>query len=421
MAVTKVILTKRNSSKFYQMRWIDPETSRERWQSTKTNIKRDAERIAGQTEKDLNEGTYYRIVKTGWSDFRERYETEVVTGMAKRTSEKVGTVFNYVERIINPKRLANINANAISKIIKQLRSEGLKEITIKNSLGHLKASLNWAESVNLITKAPRFPKFKRARTEKAMKGRPITLEEFERMLAKIPDVVKLKEESEEQKARKASVVNSWRFYMRGLWASGLRLEESLELHWEREDKLSVDFSGKYPMLRIRAEAEKGNKDRLLPIVPEFEKFLNEVPPDQRTGYVFNPLPERNLGKRLTKWTASNKIALLGKKANVVVNDSIDDSTGECKTKYASAHDFRRSFGEWWASEVMPATLMQLMRHESMETTMKFYVGRNAEKVAADIRNTEAGLRSTLRSIPEIGANQEVSDNPQVVITKEVRK
>jgi len=94
MAVTKVILTKRNNSKFYQMRWIDPETSRECWQSTKTKIKRDAERIAGQTEKDLNEGTYYRIVKTDWSDFRERYETEVVTEMAKRTSEKVETIFN---------------------------------------------------------------------------------------------------------------------------------------------------------------------------------------------------------------------------------------------------------------------------------------------------------------------------------------
>ncbi len=85
MAVTKVFLTKRNNSKFFQMRWIDSETGRERWQITKTNIKRDAERIAGQTEKDLNEGTYYRIVKTDWADFRERYETEVVTGMAKRT------------------------------------------------------------------------------------------------------------------------------------------------------------------------------------------------------------------------------------------------------------------------------------------------------------------------------------------------
>ena len=31
---------------------------------------------------------------------------------------------------------------------------------------------------------------------------------------------------------------------------------------------------------------------------------------------------------------------------------------------------------------MPAVLQQLMRHESIDTTMKFYVGRNAEATAA---------------------------------------
>ena len=51
-----------------------------------------------------------------------------------------------------------------------------------------------------------------------------------------------------------------------------------------------------------------------------------------------------------------------------------------KVKFASAHDLRR-FGERWASRVMPQVLMELMRHESIETTMKFYVGRNAQTTA----------------------------------------
>jgi integrase len=53
-----------------------------------------------------------------------------------------------------------------------------------------------------------------------------------------------------------------------------------------------------------------------------------------------------------------------------------------KVKFASAHDLRRSFGERWASRVMPQVLMELMRHESIDTTMKFYVGRNAQSTAA---------------------------------------
>ena len=59
--------------------------------------------------------------------------------------------------------------------------------------------------------------------------------------------------------------------------------------------------------------------------------------------------------------------------------SIHPKTG--RVKYASAHDRRRSFGERWAQLVMPQVLMELMRHESIETTMRYYVGRNAEMTA----------------------------------------
>ena len=50
-----------------------------------------------------------------------------------------------------------------------------------------------------------------------MKGRAITAEEFERMVAAVPGVA-----GEEG-------APDWRQYLRGLWASGLRLGESLDL------------------------------------------------------------------------------------------------------------------------------------------------------------------------------------------------
>ena len=76
-------------------------------------------------------------------------------------------------------------------------------------------------------------------------------------------------------------------------------------------------------------------------------------------------------------STSNVIAEMGKAANVKVSES-----RKGKVKFASAHDLRRAFGFRWAMRVMPAVLQQLMRHESIETTMQFYVGKNAE-VAAD--------------------------------------
>jgi len=52
--------------------------------------------------------------------------------------------------------------------------------------------------------------------------------------------------------------DSWKHYMRGLWRSGLRLSESLELYWDQSSKLTVDMTDRRPMLRIPAELEKGN-------------------------------------------------------------------------------------------------------------------------------------------------------------------
>jgi integrase len=131
------------------------------------------------------------------------------------------------------------------------------------------------------------------------------------------------------------------------------------------------------LLRIPAELEKGHQDRLLPIAPEFAEFLLRTPEDHRTGRVFKPEPEKTGRKTLTIIRVIKIMALIGEKSGVVVH--VSPKTG--KKKYASAHDFRRAFGDRWALRVMPPVLMQLMRHESIETTMRFYVGRSVQATA----------------------------------------
>lgn len=70
-----------------------------------------------------------------------------------------------------------------------------------------------------------------------MKGRAITAEEFERMVAAVPGVVGEKD------------APHWRHYLRGLWASGLRLGESLDLWWDRPEKIFPVFprDGRLPI------------------------------------------------------------------------------------------------------------------------------------------------------------------------------
>jgi integrase len=136
---------------------------------------------------------------------------------------------------------------------------------------------------------------------KAMRGRPITGEELDRMIEKVPD--KRKREPEK-----------WQQLLRGLNLSGLRLSEALALSWDDDAPISVCTAGKYPALRIRAEAEKAHRDRLLPIAPEFAEFLLAVPEADRRGLVFGIYGEN--GKPLTTKRASRYISSIGKAAKV---------------------------------------------------------------------------------------------------------
>lgn len=372
--VIKVWVAKFGDRAHYQLQWRDPITSRLRTKSTRirrSGLARDrkvAERMAGELEVKLNAGEAVIPSRFLWQDFRARYEAEVVPGLAPRTGEKISSVFDRFEADINPRRLWDVDEKRLSAFVSNLRKgEGgrgkLAESTIAGHLAHLKAALNWAKLQKLIAHLPGFPRIKRAKMSKGakvMRGRPITTEEFERMLGKVEDVVG------------QVAADRWTLFLRGLWASGLRLTESLELYWDREDKLHPVLTGKFPMLRIPADLEKGNKERLLPMAPEFAQLLDKVPEPERTGPVFKL--ERADGKpgRPAVDRVSKIVSSIGEKAKVRVDVK----------KTASAHDLRRAFGERWAARLMPAQLMELMRHETIETTLSYYVGRNAERTAA---------------------------------------
>ena len=362
----------------FQLQWVDPVTRKTRTKSSgvrdtgRARDRKDAESKARELEQLLRRGVAAIPSELSWESFRERYEKEHVSGLAADTAAKVGTIANYVEEYIGPRRLHDVTGEQISRLAARLREEKKSESTIKSYLGQLKAMLRWGVSQKLLPECPPIPTIRRAKKSSGatpMKGRPITGEEFERMLKVTPDVVG------------HEAAPAWRHYLHGLWVSGLRLSESLELYWDREDKLHpiLPKPGKgLPVLRILAELEKGHADRLLPIAPEFAVFLLETPEAERTGRVFKlPKEKFRTVEARGNW-AGRTISSIGKKAGVIVRtDPVDPK----KKKYASAHDLRRAFGTRWAERVMPAVLQALMRHESIETTLRYYVGANAERTA----------------------------------------
>ena len=173
----------------YQIRWVDPDNGRVRSKAAKTTRKREAERLAGKLESDLLAGKLATTINISWEDFRQRYEEHYVSGLADRTGDTVYCVLNVVERIANPKRLSDLTAARISAFQAKLRADGMAEATIGRHSRHLKAALRWAVEVGLLRAAPKIRMPKRAKGAKAMKGRPVTTEEFERLLMVTTKVV----------------------------------------------------------------------------------------------------------------------------------------------------------------------------------------------------------------------------------------
>jgi integrase len=346
----------------FTMRYVDPITGRQCARSTGTNVRREAERLAAKWEAELREGKYQPPSKIDWTEFRERYEQEKGAALANNTLSAAISAFNHLERVINPKRLESLSSSVLSQFQAKLRQEGMKDSTIATHLRHLRAGLTWAKSMGLIVKVPDFHMPRRPRGQTLMRGRPITPTEFKQMLSIVTDV-------------RPHDADNWKRHLEGLWLSGLRLDESLQLSWDIESVFAIDLSGRHPRFRIYAEAEKGRKDRLLPMTPDFAEFLLRTPREERKGFVFS-LKGLCTGEQMTSGRAGRVISDIGETADVIVN--------KAEGKYATAHDLRRSFGTRWASRVKPATLQLLMRHRTVETTMKYYVSQNADDIADEL-------------------------------------
>jgi integrase len=260
----------------------------------------------------------------------------------------------------------------MSRLQAKWRASKLSEHSIRTYVAHLSKALAWAKSQGMIPEIPSIERPQLAKKERKAKGRPISLEEFERMLAAIPLIIK----------EEPNAVASWDRLLRGLWLSGLRLDEALRLSWSSQTDLRVDLDGAFPALIIPSAGEKGRKDRIIPLTGDFAEFLKQTPPRLRKGRVFVLTTQRKIAPTNMQYV-SKVISRIGKAAGIIVGKY----TANEKTKYASAHDLRRSFGRRWGGLVQNIfDLQTLMRHESVETTRTYYAHEDAAGLAKRLQD-----------------------------------
>ena len=294
-----------------------------------------------------------------WADFRIRYQSEYLRTMSEGSWSGWTTAANHYERLLKPTRLSDLNKSAFSKLRGLLLEEGKAVSSIASYTRTLRAALGWAYSEELLRDPPpRIRARKGLRKRSGMRSRPITGEEFDRIV-------------EAAKVERPKDYKVWQRFLKGLWESSLRVDELRRLTWDEGDDLSIDSSGKYPMIRMLAEGHKSGRDCFQPITPEFWALISK-PGVVRRGNVF-PLPGRK-GQQMTRKRVIRVVSAIGKRAKVI--------TGITTAKTATSHDIgRRAALTRLAGKMKLSQVQQWARHSDPRTTSEFYIRDEANALA----------------------------------------
>lgn len=321
-----------------------------------------------------------------WDDFREEYRVLHLTTVRDSTASHAESRLDLAERILKPRTLGKVaEPNSLQQLQAKLlagaesrRTKPRSAHTVRGYMNSVLAALNWAYLQGWLPDAPKLRKIKTPK-QKVMKGRPIKEAEFQQILDATDGVVG------------GDASESWKYILRGLWASALRLEELMHVCWDIPRTIRpVWTDGQLPILEIPAAMQKNDTEESIPLLPWFESVLLETPPEKQTGWVFHPLSlQLKIGRKVrhrrpdAEWVGK-VIARIGKAAGIVV-EAADKKTGR-PVKYASAHDLRRSCGERLRNAgVPPLVICRVMRHSSWETTRRHYAPGNIQSEANILR------------------------------------
>lgn len=357
------------------LRYTDPVTKKRIHKSAGTSNAKEAERAAERLQQELNDGKYKPAALKTWEEFRDDFESEHLAHQSKNYQSIFQAAFNRFEAATGIHDMGDAHG-LLHKYEVSLRRAKISTNTVATYMKHMRTALYWAGEHGYIKEQKiKVP----AGSEDQMKGRAIEDAEFPLLLAAVDDVI-------------PEYAKEWKHYLTGLWYSGLRRSESIRLSWDAGTGFEIYQSDMFWKFRIRPNSQKNRKGQVCNMAPEFSDWLQkETPVEKRKGLVFSPIGFK--GARLTDSEVGRMVSAIGRKAGII--------TDEAEDRCATCHDLRRSFGTRWASRVMPADLKELMRHDSIDTTMKYYVSQNTDALAARLLAAVSKVSPVVGSLGEV--------------------
>ena len=151
--------------------------------------------------------------------------------------------------------------------------------TVNSMLGAIMAFVRYAYDHDWIDRVPPLCKLD---VDEVMRGRPITSEEFEQMLAAVPKVVG------------EGPAEEWRFAMKILWESGFRIGGSSDFSWDYNWRIHPVWPRRtWPASdpRDSFDAEE-RQERRGSAAARFEEALGHRAEGAKARFVISPPPAR---------------------------------------------------------------------------------------------------------------------------------
>lgn len=149
--------------------------------------------------------------------------------------------------------------------------------TVNTMMGAVMAFVRFCKKRGWI---PEVPPLEKLGVDDVMKGRPITGEEFDRMLEATP------------KAVGERSADSWQYVLNVIWESAFRVGDVMNFSWDDDRRIHPLWPTRkehFPTLAIPS-SQKNKKTQEIPMLPGLQELLAKTPKNDRQGWVVNPEP-----------------------------------------------------------------------------------------------------------------------------------
>lgn len=307
---------------------------------------------------------------TAWRQFRAAYERHL-SPLAASSQDQWWRVAEGFERVCKPKLLEDVSRDDVLLYAGYLR-DNYKPSSQKQYLRVLKSALKWAHEEGLLKEPVRYKAAKLVSGGTTIPSRAVTDAELELILGVIPDI-----------RRRNGDAPLWVRLIAAMNWADLRVSEILRLSWEPEAnvRLLETDSGR-PMIHFcEKRSQKAWKPAAHPISKQFWEIASTdtegkhlVDPE---GYCFPMFGFGEPHRQRARNDVGNIIKRFVSAADVVTN--------EFTSQLAGTHDIgRKAYIARLMKDrrISPFELRKLVRHSSLETTVKHYDFHNAEELGS---------------------------------------